>query len=148
MDKDDFIILDELEDLLPKPVEPLAPAEPYADLVSMIACGDRDIFDKDDPPVIPASLYNLSQLVRDVNSSPTQEDPGVPARSPRTEAALQPVSLDWVTESELYAPLASILEDDEPDVRLQEDPCLSSPPAEPIPLGQGCSRQKFQRWSF
>ena len=33
------------------------------------------------------------------------------------------------------------------DVR-QEDPCLPSQSAEPIPLGQGCSRWKFEQWSF
>ena len=114
----------------------------------MLACGDRDIYDEDDPPVIPASLYNLSQLVQDVNSSPTQEDPGVPARSPRTEEALQPVPLDWVTESERNAPLDPILEDQEQEVGLQQDPCLPSLSDEPIPLGQGCSRQKFEQWSF
>ena len=75
MDKDDCIILDEVEDLLPEPAEPPAPAEPDADLGSVLACGDRDIYYEDDPPVIPASPYNLSQLVRDVNSSPAQEDP-------------------------------------------------------------------------
>ena len=80
-------------------------------------------------PPIPASLYNLSQLVRDVNSSPTQEDPGVPACSPRTEAFLQPVSLDWNAEVEPYAPLPPVLEEEEQDVRLNQDPCLPSPPA-------------------
>ena len=87
--------------------------------------------------------------MRDVNSSPTQEDPGVLARSPRTEEALQPVPLDWVTESERnYTPLDPILEDQEQEVGLQQDPCLPSPSDEPIPLGQGCSRQKFEPWSL
>ena len=95
---DDCIILEGEEDLPPEPAEPPVPAEPDGDL-GLFACEDRDIYDEDDPLVIPASLYNLSQLVRDVNSSPTQEDPGVSACYPRTEAALQPVSLDWVTES-------------------------------------------------
>ena len=147
MDQDYCIILDEVEELPPEPAEQPVPAEPDADLGSMFTCRDRDIYDKDDPPVIPASLYNLSQLVQDVNSSPTQEDPGVPARSPRTEAALQPVSLDWAAEPELYAPLPPVLEDDEQAVGLQQDPCLPSPPAEPIPLDQGCSRQRFEQES-
>ena len=84
----------------------------------MFACGDRDIYDEDDTP-IPASLYNLSQLVQDVNSSPTQENPRVPACSPGTEEALQLVPLDWVTESECKAPLDPILEDQEQEVGLQ-----------------------------
>ena len=53
-----------------------------------------------------------------------------------------------MTESERYAPLVPILEDDEQDVRLQQDPCLPSPPDEPIPLGMGCSWQKFEQESF
>ena len=90
----------------------------------------------------------MSHLIRDVNSSPTQEDPGVRAHSPRTEAALQPVSLDWNAEVEHYAPLPPVLEEEEQDVRLNQDPCLPSPPAEPIPLDQGCSRQRFEQESF
>ena len=117
MDQDDCIILDKGKNLPPEPSEP---AEPDANLGSMLACGDRDIYDKDYPPVIPTSLYNLSQLVRDVNVSLTLEDPGVPARSPRTEEALNPVPLDWVTESEQNAPLDPILEEQE--VRQQQDP--------------------------
>ena len=113
---DDCIILEGEEDLPPEPAEPPVPAEPDADLGSMFACGDRDIYDKDDPPVIPASLYDLSHLVQDINSSPTQEDPGVPAHSPRTEEALNPVPLDWVTESEQNAPLDPIMEDQELEV--------------------------------
>ena len=30
----------------------------------------------------------------------------------------------------------------------QEDPCLPYQSAEPIPLGQGYSRQMFKQWSF
>ena len=109
----DCIILEGGEDLPPEPAEP--PAELEEEL-GMFTCRDRDIYE-DDPPV-PASpsLYGLSQLVRDVNSSPTQEDPGVPAHSPRTEAALQPVSLDWNAEVEHYAPLPPVLEEEEQDV--------------------------------
>ena len=144
LDEDNCVILDEEENLPPEPAEPPVPAEPDVDLGSMFACRDRDIYNKDDPP-IPASLYSLSQLVRDINSSPTQEDPGVPARSPRTEEALQPVPLDWVTESERNnTPLDPIWEDQKQEVRLQQDPCLPSLSDEPIPLGQGCSRQKFE----
>ena len=140
MDQDDVIILDEGEYQPPEPVEPPEPTEP-ADLGSMLACGDRDIYDEDAPP----SLYTLSQLVADVNV-PTQEDPEVPARSPRTEEALQPVHIgDWSSECEQNAPLDAGLE--EQDVG-QEDPCLPSQSAEPIPLGQGCSRQKFEPWSL
>ena len=56
MDKNDYVILDKVEDLPLEPAEPPAPAEPDADLGSMIAYGDRDIFDEDDPPVIPTSF--------------------------------------------------------------------------------------------
>ena len=86
---DDSIILEGGEDMPPEPAEP--PAE-FKEELGMFACGDRDIYE-DDPPLVLASpsLYGLSQLVQDVNSSPTQEDPRVPACSPRTEAALQPV---------------------------------------------------------
>ena len=86
------------------------------------------------------------QLIRDVNI-PTQEDPEVSPCSPRTEAALQPVSLDWNAEVEHNAPLPPVLEEDEQDVRHFQDPCLPSPPAEPIPLDQGCSRQRFEQES-
>ena len=90
-DQDDIIILDEGEDLPPEPAEP---PEPEVDLGSILACGDRDIYDEDAPP---ASLYTLSQLVADINV-PTQEDPGVPARSPEVEEALKPVNIeDWVS---------------------------------------------------
>ena len=66
----------------------------------MLACGDRDIYDEDAP-----SLYTLFQLVADVNV-PTQEDPEVPACSPRTEEALQPTNIgDWSSECEQNAPL-------------------------------------------
>ena len=95
---------------------------------------NRDIFE-DDPPPVPASpsLYGMSQLIADVNV-PTQEDPRVPARSPRTEAALQPVSLDWNAGVEHNTPLPPLLEEEEQDVGLYQDPCLPSPPAEPISL--------------
>ena len=103
----------------------------------MLAYGDRDIFDEDAP-----DLYTISQFVADLNSSPTQEDPEVPACSPRTEEALQPVHIgDWSSECEQNAPLDAGLEGQEVG---KEDPCLPSQSAEPISLGQGCSRQKFE----
>ena len=136
MDQDNIIILDEGEDLLPEP------AEPEADLGSMLACGDRDIYDEDAPP---ASLYTLSQLVADVNV-PTQEDPGVPPHAPEVEEALQPTNIsDWSSEVDQNVPLDTGLE--EQDVG-QVDPCLPFQSAEPIPLGQGYARQKFEQWSF
>ena len=75
MDQDDNI-LEEGEDH----PHSLVPAEQEEQ--GLFVCGDRGIFE-DDPPPVPASpsLYGISQLIRDVNSSPTQEDPGVPARS-------------------------------------------------------------------
>ena len=49
---DNCIILEGEEDLPPEPAEPPVPAEPEADL-GLFACGDRDIYDKDDPPCHP-----------------------------------------------------------------------------------------------
>ena len=40
------------------------------------------------------------------------------------------------------------MEDQEQEAGLKQDPCLPSPSDEPIPLGQGCSRQKFEQWSL
>ena len=88
----------------------------------------------------------MLQLIKDVNV-PTQEDPEVPPHSQRTEAALRPVSLDWNTEVEHNAPLPPVLEEEEQDVGHYQDPCLPSPPAEPIPLDQGCSGQRFEQES-
>ena len=88
----------------------------------------------------------MSQLIRNVNL-PTPEDPEVPPRSPRTEAALQPVSIDWNTEVEHNAPLPPVLEEDEQDVGQFNDPCLPSTPAKPIPLDQRCYGQRFEQGS-
>ena len=82
----DCHILEEDED------QPQLPAEPPAEQEEqgLFVCVDKDIFEQDDPPPVPASqtsLYGMSQLIRDVNIS-TQEDPEVPPHSPRTEAAL------------------------------------------------------------
>ena len=98
MDQDDVIILDEGKYQPPEPVKLPEPTEP-ADLGSMLACGDRDIYDEDAPP----SLYTLSQIVEDANV-PTQQVPEVSC-SPRTEEALQPTNIgDWSSECEPNAP--------------------------------------------
>ena len=81
--EEEVFIVDEVQFQLPEPAEPAEPMDPGC----MLACGDRDIFDEDVP-----DLYTVSQLMADLNSSPTQEDPEVPARSPRMEEALQPVT--------------------------------------------------------
>ena len=58
----------------------------------LLACIGRDIFEED--------VLTDSQLVFAVNA-PTQEDPGVPARSAEVEEALQPIhNLCWAVESE------------------------------------------------
>ena len=141
MDEDDYVILDEEEDLPSEPAEPPVPAEPEADL-GLFACGDKDIFE-DDPPVNP-SLYTLSQLVWDINSSPSQEDPGVPAHSQVVAECLKgipkPDDFDWVVKMNAHDKHNACQEEQEQDVRLQQDPCLPSLSAEPIPLCQGCSR--------
>ena len=101
----------------------------------LLACIGRDIFEED--------VLTDSQLVFAVNA-PTQEDPGVPARSAEVEAALQPVDIPcWASESEQdYA--------FEPSSQVQEeglvDPSLSLSPVSP-PLGQRSSRQEFEQWS-
>ena len=63
---DNDCIIPEGEDLPP-------PAEPEEQ--ALFTFGDRDIFE-DDPPPVPTSpsLYGMSQLMWDVNSSPSQED--------------------------------------------------------------------------
>ena len=82
----DCRILEEDED------QPLLPGEPPAEQEEqgIFVCSDRDIFEQDEPPPVPASqssLYGMLQLIRDINI-PTPEDPEVPPHSPRTEAAL------------------------------------------------------------
>ena len=82
----DCRILEEDED------QPQLPAQLPAEQEEqgLFVCADRDIFEQDDPPPVPASqssLYVASQLFGFVNV-PTQEDFGVPPCSPRTEAAL------------------------------------------------------------
>ena len=72
----DVCILEEDE------VQPQSPAEPPAEHEEqrLFVCGNRDIFEQDDPPSVPvsqSSLYGMSQLIRDVNV-PTPEDPEVP----------------------------------------------------------------------
>ena len=100
-----------------------------------LACGGRDVFEED-------TLTN-SQLLAAVNA-PTQEDPGVPARSAEVEAALQPIHIQcWVMESEQDSTLEPSMEGQEEGL---EDPSLSLSSVEP-PLGQGSSRQEFKQWS-
>ena len=55
--------------------------------------------------------------------------------------------MDWNTEVKQYDPLPPVLEEDEQDFGLNQDPCLPSLPAEPIPLDQGCSGQRFEQGS-
>ena len=131
----DCRILEEDEDQPQLPAEPLAEQEEQG----IFVCSDRNIFEQDEPPPVPASqssLYGMSQLIRDFNIQ-TPEDPEVPPYSPRMEAALRPVSLDWSAEVEHNAHLSPVLEEDEQDVGHFQDPCLPPPPAEPIPLDQG-----------
>ena len=70
-------------------------------------------------------------------NAPSQEDPGVPAWSPKVEEALQPVAIDWVSKSEQDSAMDPGMEGLDQG---QEDPSLSSQSVEP-PLGQGSSRQ-------
>ena len=81
-----------MEDVQFQPPEPAEPAEP-GDTGYMLTCGERDIFDED-------VTYTVSQLMADLDT-PTQEDPGVPARSSEVEEALKPVPIKcWASESE------------------------------------------------
>ena len=65
MDTEDNI-LEEGED------HPHSPVPAEQEEQGLFVCGDRGIFE-DDPPPVPASpsLYGMSQLLADVNSSPT-----------------------------------------------------------------------------
>ena len=52
--------------------QPQLPAEPPAEQEEqgLFVCMDRDIFEQDEPPPVPASqssLYGMSQLIRDIN---------------------------------------------------------------------------------
>ena len=80
----------------------------------------------------------------DINVSPTQEDPRVPAHSPEVEEALKPVPIEcWKSESEKDS-MDTCMEGQNNG---KEDLSLSSQSIE-HPLGQGSSRQKFKQWSF
>ena len=124
--EEEVIMLEEVQ------VQPPESAEPV-DLGYILACGERDIFDEGG-----SSLYSVSQLVRDL-STPTQEDPGVPAHSPEVEEALKPLNIEcWASKMDAYM---------EGHDLGQNDPCFPSQSVEP-PLGEGSSRQKFEQWSF
>ena len=102
----DCRILEEDEDQPQLPTEPPAEQEEQG----LFVCVDRDIFEQDEPSPVPASqssLYGIYQLIRDIKV-PTPEDPEVVPRSPRKEAALRPVSLDWSTEVEHNAHLSPV----------------------------------------
>ena len=74
MEEEEVVVVEEVQ-VLHEPAE--STAEPEEDLGCMLACGDRDIFEEEDA----SSLYTASQLLRELSSSPTQEDPGAPAPS-------------------------------------------------------------------
>ena len=65
-------ILEEGED------HPHSPVSTKQEELGLFGCGEGNIFQEDHSPVPASPLYRLSQLIRDVNSSPTQEDPEVP----------------------------------------------------------------------
>ena len=97
----------------------------------------------------------MSQPIRDINSSPTQEDPEVPACS-REELAKECVknipkpdpNLDWAVEMNSHDKRNACQEEQqEQDVGLNYDPCLPSPSPEPIPQDLGCSGQRFEQES-
>ena len=93
MEEEEVIMVEEVQ-VLHEPAE--STAEPEEDLGCMLACGDRDIFEEEDA----SSLYTASQLLRELSSSPTQKDPGVPACSQVVAEILKdipkPEGLDWV----------------------------------------------------
>ena len=96
----------------------------------------------------------MSQLLADFNSSPTKEDPEVPAHS-REELAKECVknipkpdpNFDWLVEMNSHDRRNVCQEQQEQDVGLYQGPGLPSPSAEPIPLDQGCSGQRFEQES-
>ena len=86
-DSDCRILEEEDED---QPQSPAGPPPAEQEEQGLFVCADKDIFEQDDPPPVPASqssLYGASQLVGFVNV-PTKEDLGVSPRYPRLEAAL------------------------------------------------------------
>ena len=110
-------------------LEEVQPADPGHKL----ACGENDIFAEDD--------ITDSQLERAINV-PTQEDPGVPARSPEVEAALQPVPINcWALESKQDSAIDPSIEGQDEGL---EDPSLSLQSVEP-PLGQESSGLEFEQ---
>ena len=96
----------------------------------------------------------MSQLLADVNSSPTQEDPEVPAPS-LEELAKECVKnipkadpdFYWLVKMNSHDRRNACQEQQEQDVGLNYDPCLPSPSAEPIPQDLGCSGQRFEQES-
>ena len=75
----------------------------------------------------------MSQLLADINVSTLEEDPeDIPPCSPATEAALQPSDLVWADDVEQEAPSYPELEEEHVEAGRYQDPCLPSPPSEPI----------------
>ena len=89
----------------------------------------------------------MSQFLADVNT-PTPEDHSeeYPPSSPTTEAVLQTIDLDGDDDVEQEAPSHLELEDKIVEEGRLQDPCLPSPPHEPIPQ-EGSSEQRFNQES-
>ena len=120
MEDEEVVLVEEVQVLW----EPAESAEPEEDLGCLLACGDRDIFKEEDASL----LYTASQLLRELSSSPTQEDPGAPACSQVVAEILKdipkPEGLDWVAVMDAQ-------DTEEQDDGHMEDPCLPSQSVEP-----------------
>merc|ERR1711867_49099 len=113
---------------------------------SLFGFGGGTIFEQDVPAPTPQpSQYGLSQLVTDLNVPTQEKDPDVPPRFLATELALQPIKLDWNKEVDAEAPSDPVSEEEVVEVVRYPDPCLPSPPCEPIPQDLGCSEQRFKQ---
>ena len=114
----------------------------------MFGWGPNNIFEQDVPAPTPQpSVYEMSQLLADINTlTPEDHSEEYPLSSPTTEAALQTSDLDGNDDVEQEAPSHPELKDKTVEEGRFQDPCLPSPPHEPIPQA-GSSEQRFDQES-
>ena len=101
---------------------------------NLLGWGPNNIFEQDVLATSPQpSVYGMLQLLADVNT-PTPEDHSEehPPSSPTAEAALQTKNLYGDDDFEQEAPSLLELENKTVEEGRFQDPCLPSPPLEPI----------------
>ena len=87
----------------------------------------------------------MTQLLADVNTqTPEDHSEEHPPSSPTAEAALQTSDLDEDDDVVQVAPSHPVLEDKILEGGCLQDPCLPSPPHEPISQA-GSSEQRFKQ---